>query len=228
MTAGWTQLIYAALFVLSVALILYWRSFLNYVWNIEATYSVDVINAQGDAIYRQSRSLLPLLWPIRETEVFMSMSAKDGLIENPTANWPVIWTEKTPRCYRGKVLLPPHRPLLFRFGKPAGIRVEVSAHWRRAFAAPPFDFVVATGERPSGRIEIQLRWRREAKPLEARAEHAVFPVGDVRESAMIRTDRVPWFVESSVTAQKDGDDMLMTYVIFDPRPSRMFRIAWRY
>lgn len=228
MSAGLTQISYAVMFVVCIAVVFRWRQFLNTIRNTETSHYVEVVNASGDAIYRRSTSLLPLFWPIGKTEVFMSMSAKEGVIENPRANYPVDWLTRSPRTCRGKVMLPSHRPLLFRFGRTAGVRVEISANWRRAFAVPPFDFVVATGERPSGRIEIRLRWRREAMPLEARAEYAVYPVKELRGLSMIETDRLPWFVESNVSSKREDGDMLMDYVVSDPKPSHMYRVVWRY
>ena len=139
-------------------IVLKWRALLNYVRNTETSHSFSVVNDTGDVLYQRRISLLPLLWPLKETELFMSLSGKEAKIKYANANCAVEWDKQEPKIWHGIATLPKHFPLLFSFGRKAGVRVELESLWEKAVIEPPHDFIVACGAKKASKIIFKAKW----------------------------------------------------------------------
>ena len=214
--------------IVLMSLVWNWRRLLNYVRRIETAHSVYIVNKRGDADYTRETTLLPLLWPVRTSEVFVSLSSEAGWIESVNANCDVEWSKKEEKVWHGTARTINHRGKLLAFGKPAGTRIELVSKWRSAFVQPSHDFVVACPERGSSRIVIRIRWRDGCQPLEAFAQSAAYPTSLVRQEHMIDTKKLPWRADDCVhvEVQPDGSH-LIEYKIDLPRRCYMYRVFWR-
>lgn len=226
-TAGVTQSIASlSLIIISIAL-LKWRSFLNYVRNTESSHSFSVINDNGDVLYERQISLLPLLWPLKTTELFMSLSGKEAKIEHADVNCEVKWDKQEPKSWHGIATLPKHIPVLFSFGRNAGVRVELSSLWKKAVIDPPHDFIVASGAKRASKIILKAKWCESSVPIEVSGQYAPFPAPLLLKKQMVDTTTLPWKDLEQLISKEESDGS-KTYILKleNPRKYHMYRIFW--
>jgi len=227
-TAGTERSIYAVSLILILFIVWKWRSFLNYVRNIESLYSFHVINKDGDVEYEKHTSLLPLLWPIKKTEIFMSLSGNQAKIASGQANCPIEWDKQEDKIWHGFAKLPPHKPLLLAFSQNPGIRVELRSLWEKAVVLPPHDFIISCGAKKSSRIIMKANWCASMIPIEVYAQSAPFPVRLLLKKQMIDTTKIPWKNIDDLESHFENDGSI-SYIlrIKEPRKYYMYRIFWK-
>lgn len=226
-TAGITQSIASlSIVIISIAL-LKWRSFLNYVRNTETSHSFSVINDKGDVFYQRQISLLPLLWPLKTTELFMSLSGKESEIQYANANCEVKWDKQEPKSWHGIATLPKHIPYLFSFGRNAGVRVELTSLWKKAVIDPPHDFIVACGSKKASKIIFKAKFCESTIPVEVSAQYAPFPAPLLLKKQMVDTTTIPWKDIDKLISQDESDGS-KTYILKleNPKKYHMYRIFW--
>lgn len=225
--AGITQSI-ASLSLVTISIVLLkWRSFLNYVRNTETSHSFSVINDNGDVLYQRQISLLPLLWPLKTTELFMSLSGKEAEIKNANVNCEVTWDKQEPKSWHGVATLPKHVPVLFSFGRNSGVRVELTSLWEKAVVDPPHDFIVACGSKKASKIIFKAKWCESTIPIEVSAQYAPFPAPLLLKKQMVDTTNIPWKDLEQLISQEESDGS-RTYILKldSPKKYHMYRIFW--
>lgn len=226
-TTGVVQLAAGASLVLLVACVWHWRRLLDYVINIETVHSFSVLNDEGDVLYERHESLLPLLFPIKTHEVFVSLSGEQAQIEYVRANCSIDWDSKETKTWHGIAKVPKHVPALAGFGRNVGVRVEWESLWKRAVIDPPHDFVVACGTKRASRIIMKARWPNSAVPIEVTGQMAPFPSELLVKKKMVDTTTIPWMNQDGGVSKVEADGSLsFGWRIDHPKRHCLYRILW--
>jgi len=225
---GLLKILFVLVLIILFAVILRWRQLLNYIKNTESIHFFTVINKEGDVLYENSISILPLLWQLKTKEVFMSLSGKAAKIDYTKLNCPIDWTKKEEKAWHGVARLNKHRPRLFSFGSNAGTRLEVKSLWKKGVDEPPFDFVVTCGPKKASRIVINVKWCKERAPSKALCQIAPFPTELLIKKKMINTTEIPWMTlqDEPPNEDKNGDYQLR-YNIEEPKKLHLYRVYWK-
>lgn len=227
-SAGILRSIAGIVLVILLVVLWRWRNFINYVRNTESDFCYNVINGEGDVIFEQSTSLLPLFWPIKKKEIFMSLSGRKARIADVESNCIVKWDKKEDKSWHGFAILPRHSSLVFAFGRNPGTRIELKSVWKYAVIDPPHDFVVTCGSRKSSRIIMKALWCPAMAPTEIYVQMAPFPVSLVLKKKMVDTTKIPWRdISSFETAVETDGSKSCTVRIDEPRRYYMYRIYWK-
>jgi len=75
-SVGVMKSISTLILIIFVVIVWRWRDLINYVRNTESIHSHTILNENGDVLYERQTSLLPLLWPVKESELFISLSVE--------------------------------------------------------------------------------------------------------------------------------------------------------
>ncbi len=108
-TAGVVRTLLIISLVVFVILVWRWRAFLNVVRNTETVHTVNILNDEGDVRYERSTTLLPFLWAVRKSEIWMSMDQTDAHIESVSANCEIEWEQQDQHLWKGTAKLERHR-----------------------------------------------------------------------------------------------------------------------